>query len=347
MSSADGRIDRWLFRLESPHCLGLLRILLVAFLTTQIADLVADVEAASDLPVEFMEPGPLLRWHPLPFPMPGHWVGGFQTVMVQLGVLASLGFLTRATLFLFAAGYAYLTAVQSAWGWHDHGPSLVVQVLLVAPFLPGITSLSIDNLRQHVFGRRGKDNSVGAAVVGAPVPRWGLQLVLVLVATFYFASGLAKVRTSGIEWMDGHTLSFYMSGNSVSSRVQQLGTLDSVADESRWKDGVGLTHYLYGARPSPLAKAMADIPALMIALSIATIVLELCYPLILAGGATRALLLLSGMTFHLSIFLMMGISFFPWVIIDFCLVDWPALGRFVRTRTDGRPPGSDRGTATE
>ncbi len=325
--SPSARIDHWLFRSESPLCLGVLRLLLIAYLTTQVSDLVADVEAAAELPLQFMEPGLLLRWHPLPFPLPSRWVGGFQMVMVQLGVLAALGFLTRFTVLAFALGYAYLKAVQSAWGWHDHGPSLVVQVLLVSPFLPGITALSLDNLRRRMFRTGSGEGSLAGAVVGAPVPRWGVQLVLILVATFYFASGLAKVRTSGIEWMDGQTLTFYMSGNSLSSRLQQLGASPSVDPRDAWKDGVGLTHYLYGARPSSLARRMARVPWLMTGLSIATIVLELGYPLILAGGLVRALLLLSGMIFHLSIFLLMGIAFVPWVIIDFALINWGAFGR--------------------
>ena len=316
-------LDRILFRCEPAHSLGLLRLLLIAYLTTQVPDLVADVEAAGRLPREFMEPGLLLRLHPLPFPMPSHWIGGFQLVMIQLGVLAALGFLTRFSVLGFALGYAYLKAVQSAWGWHDHGPSLVVQILFVLPFLPGITSLSADNLRRRLFGSP-SDVSFVSSMIGPPVPRWGVVLVMVLVATFYFASGFTKIRTSGLAWMDGHTLQFYMNGNSLSSRLQQYGTSPAVTESERWKDGVGLTHYLYGARPSPLAREMAESPALMAALSVATIVLELAYPLILVGGLVRATLLLSGMIFHLSIFLLMGIAFFPWVVVDFCLINWSA-----------------------
>lgn len=325
MNTVVESIDRWLFTAESPVHLGLVRIFLIGYLTTQLPELVADAEAAGALPRAFMEPGILLAVHPLPFPFPSEWIGGLQTVMTQLGILAAAGFLTRLTTFLFAFGYAYLVAVQSAWGWHDHGPSLVVQVLLVLAFLPGITSLSLDNLRRRLFDKKSSPSSWMGAALGSPVPRWGSLLVLMLVATFYFASGAAKLRSSGLAWMDGHTLAFYMSGNSLSSRLQQLGTLPELDRDETWRDGVGLTHYLYGARPSALARRMAQSRPLMVGLSVATIVLETLYPLILVGGVVRALFLLSGVAFHLSILFLMGISFMPWVIIDLCMVNWRAL----------------------
>lgn len=323
--------DRWLFGHGSPLCLGVLRILLIGYLTTCIPQLVADVEAAGELPAEFMAPGVVLRWHPLPFPLPVHWIGGFQTVLMQVGLLASVGLFTRFTTFGFAFGYVYLEAVQSAWGWHDHGPSLVIQVVGVMPFLPGIDSLSLDRLWRRVF--RG-DGSVrmASALVGPTVPRWGVQLVLILVATFYFASGFAKLRISGLDWLDGHTLSFYMSGNSLSSRVQQLGTMSSVGSEDGWRDGIGLTHYLYGARPSGLARRMAEVPNLMAALSVATVALEVGFPLILAGGVLRTVLLLAGAAFHVAIYFLMGISFVPWAIIDFAMIDWSAAARMGAAR---------------
>ncbi len=318
---ATSAAERWLFRRQSPYCLGILRILLIGYLTTRIPQLIADVEVAAELPAEFMAPGILLRWHPLPFPFPARWIGGFQTVMMQLGILAALGLFTRATGLLFAVGYIYLEAIQSAWGWHDHGPSLVVQVVAVMPFLPGVDSLSLDLVWRRLFRPR-RGQPLAAALIGAAAPRWGVQLVLVLVATFYFASGFAKLRISGVEWMDGQTLAFYMSGNSLSSHIQQIGTLPSVDAAERWRDGIGLTHYLYGARPVDLARRMAEIPALMVVLSVATIALELAFPLVLAGGALRTGLLLSGACFHLSIYYLMGISFFPWTVIDFAMIDW-------------------------
>lgn len=313
--------DRWLFGHGSPLCLGVLRILLIGYLTTCIPQLVADVEAAGELPAEFMAPGIVLRLHPLPFPLPVHWIGGFQTILMQLGLLAALGLFTRFTTFCFAFGYVYLEAVQSAWGWHDHGPSLVIQVLGVMPFLPGIDSLSLDRLWRRVF-RGGSGEGLATALAGPPAPQWGVHLVLILVAMFYFASGFAKLRISGLDWLDGHTLSFYMSGNSLSSHVQQLGTMPSVGAEDRWRDGIGLTHYLYGARPSALARRMAEVPTLMASLSVATIALEVGFLLVLAGGVLRTGLLLAGAAFHVAIYFLMGISFIPWAILDFAMIDW-------------------------
>jgi hypothetical protein len=60
----------------------------------------------------------------------------------------------------------------------------------------------------------------------------------------------------------------------------------------------------------------------MASLSVATIALEVGFLLVLAGGVLRTGLLLAGAAFHVAIYFLMGISFIPWAILDFAMIDW-------------------------
>ncbi len=297
--------------------LGILRIVLIGYLFFTLPERFLVLHWSQDMPQEFMVLGLALRYSPIPYPLIDPWIEYFEIALRILGALATLGIFTRISLGFFTIGYWYLAAVDSAWGWHDHGPSLVAQVLLVLCIAPGVSALSIDRF----FLNRSSTlrNRLGIGLVGK---RWGFQMIFVLLSLFYFTSGFSKLRYGGVQWMNGETLSFYLSGKSVSNRIQQYGSSASVTPDEKWRDGVGLDHYLYGARPSLLAKQIADSKILCAILAIGTIFFEMFFILILLGGPLRDLLLICGAVFHASIYFLMGISFFPWILIELCLVNW-------------------------
>ncbi len=105
-------------------------------------------------------------------------------------------------------------------------------------------------------------------LAGTPVPRWGTQLMLVLIVLLFFSAGVSKLRYSGLAWADGQTLSFYLDGGTglripdpesdgylAPNSTWRKGFSQFVTSEhptDLWKDGVGLEGYLYRARPEPL-----------------------------------------------------------------------------------------------
>lgn len=316
------------FGSEKIYQLALLRFALVAYLVFELPGHFFNLHGALSMPAEFMNPGIFLRYSPLPFPIPELEIDTYHTIMIELGALAALGFLTRISLFLFTLGYAHLLAIESAWGWHDHGPSLVAQVLLLLCFAPGTTSYSIDSLWRAVKKRR--EGDFWKHFSGAEVKRWGFVTLLLLVSTFYFTSGLSKLRYGGTYWPNGKTLSFYLSGMSRSNHLQQYGSALNVPAALKWKDGYGLQFYIYGANPSPVAKQLAQEPGVAAFGAMGAVLLELLFPLIFLGRRIRSLILLASGIFHFCIYQFMGIAFFTWCIIDFSLIDWRAL--FRRTR---------------
>ena len=277
------------------------------------------LEWSNEQPIEFYTPGTLVTLLPIPFPFPLDHLPLFESIMYASACFAVLGILTRCSLLCYALGYLYLSGTASAWGWHDHRPSMIAQILLLLPLLPGLRDMSVDAL---VLNRRRKQHTSWRLF---SEQRWGAHLILLIVVCFYCTSGISKIRYGGIHWMNGETLSFYLSGKTLSSQLQQYSTTDAVADSLTWKDGVGLTHYLYGARPSTVARFVSEHLWLAMLSSIVAVLFEIAAPLVYLNRSIRSWYFLLGFSFHLSVYFMMGIDFFTWSIVDFCFIEWGVL----------------------
>jgi hypothetical protein len=324
------RFDRFWFAPIAPYSVALLRFALLTFLVyVRLPEEVGLLLYRNGWPAEFMAPGVGLRWSPLPFPFPVESIELFHTGLVFTGACAAIGLLTRPSLMLFTIGYVYLKGVESAWGSFDHEPTIVVQILALLVVVPGTTTYSADRVLSALLRRNRKRHSLYSVVAGPAVPRWGLQLILVVVVIGYFGAGVSKLRHGGVEWLSGKTLVFYMSGKSHSSKIQQYGSAQDVADERKWKDGFGLEFYLLGARAAPLAPFMDRHPFSYAIAALGALSLELLSPLILLGGWFRVLLLLGAAVMHVCIDHLMGITFLNWIVIDLALVDWPWIARAV------------------
>ncbi|MCB0352200.1 MAG: HTTM domain-containing protein [Bdellovibrionales bacterium] len=308
----------------SPIPLGLLRILLVGYLGTTLPHRFLVYHWSLEIPKAFYAPGMVLERFLWPFPLTEGSFLFFSALMHILVFMAGAGLFTRLSMTLFSVGYWYLAAIDSAWGWHDHGPSLVVQVLVVLSLSPGVNCLSLDQLLKHL---RARSQSTRASLF-QPVPRWGFQLILVLLSLFYFTSGFSKLRYGGLEWMNGKTLQFYLEGKSNSRHMQQYGSSPEVPEGEKWKDGFGLQYYIYGANPSPLAKRIAESPLACSMFAIGTIIFELGFIIVLFGGTLRPLLLFGGLVFHASVYFLMHISFMPWMVIEFSYLAWEFFRHF-------------------
>jgi hypothetical protein len=130
---------------------------------------------------------------------------------------------------------------------------------------------------------------------------WPLRLTQLLLAWSYFSNGAAKLLHSGLEWMNGYTL-------------QQ--TLLTMA--LNWERPLGLW--------------LARHHALCTGLSVATIALELSFPLAVFSRRARPYYLVAGMLFHLFSWFAMGVVFLQHVVLYAVFVGFEA-----RTAGGGRP----------
>ena len=348
---------------EVPFTLPLTRIVLCLFASGYL--LPSDMGRLLRLlrrPPEFFDPPAVLAWLPLPPSEPV--VVAFGVVMLALGLLAAVGLLTRPALLLFGLGYLYLGVTIASWGYFPHSRLLPVQVLFILAFAPGSTAWSLDRLLRWWRQRRdgsGRDvrrdaPSLRAALAGTPVPRWGTQLILVLIVLLFFSAGVSKLRYSGLAWADGQTLSFYLNGGTglripnpegngylSPDSTWREGFSQFVASDDPtglWKDGVGLEGYLYRARPEPLGQFLASIPWAVTALSVFSLMFELASPLLLLGPFWRNLYLFGAVAFFVGIDLTLSVGFLGWIPICLTMIEWRWFSRFFAARGRTRAAAS-------
>jgi hypothetical protein len=127
------------------------------------------------------------------------------------------------------------------------------------------------------------------AEVRSPDARWPIELVVVVLAGYYWKAGMAKLLASGLAWADGSTLQFYL----LASRVE------------------------WGVRLASVPAACAVLSALVLGFELAAplaIVRRLRWP-VLGGGAL----------FHLGTWWFLGISFWPLLATYLVCVPWTRL----------------------
>lgn len=341
MRGALRALHRFWFAPETPVTPPLMRIVLGAYVLFGMLprDLRA-VRRAWTYPTELVVLPPTLELLPIPFPLPPELGPTFAAVMTALGVMVTIGLLTRPALIAYAIGYIYIGAVASSWGHYPHHKVLPVQMFMILAFAPGATAWSVDRLLMlRLRQRKGVPLSLPSALTGPPVARWGTQLILVVIASIMFAAGLAKLRHTGVRWADGETLRFYFRGGTAilpstartdslppqSRRPYFVGTIvgpANVPPEVAWRDGFGLEAYTYMVSIDALGRVVRKWPWTATAISVMTLVVELTMPLLLLTPWLRSLYLTAAIGLMVGINFILGISFAPWIVVFLCALNW-------------------------
>jgi hypothetical protein len=297
---------RFWFQPERPLALPLLRIVLGAFTVGVLLPYdLRRMRGVIRRPAELMDPSPILQVLPIPFPLSPEELALFGTVTTIAGLCATVGLFTRPALLAFTGGSLYMVSAIAAWGYMTHARLGYVQVFAILSIAPGTTAWSVDRLLVWVWRRRVLPSTSQWSTLSGPlVPRWGTQLVLVLLATLFFAAGISKLRYGGPQWADGRTLGFYLDGGSTSAipdprragvhlaphsvwdnGFSQLVGRASMSPEHTWRDGFGLESYVYHTIPTRFGRQAAHQPRLLAAMASSTMVLELAAPMLLVGPA--------------------------------------------------------------
>jgi hypothetical protein len=157
-----------------------------------------------------------------------------------------------------------------------HTENLLVLHVLALALAPASDVWSIDRWWR---ARRG---------AARPVPdgkyAWAIRTAAVLTVATYVLAGIAKLRLTGVDWLDGVQLRNQIGYDNL--RKALLG--DQVAD---------------------LAVPLLEHPSLFIALSIMTLMVELGAPIALLGGRIAALWALAAWGFHVGVIALMAIVF--------------------------------------
>lgn len=334
-------IDRWLMAPTPATRIGVLRFVLCAYLLAdRVRGEVTTLFASMERPIAFMDPS--LAVHlPIPYPMPSDWRTPFAVLFHVACIFAALGLFTRASLACFTLMYLYAGSVNSSWGFFNHTPAIAVQVLIALTLIPGTTSWSLD--RAIVWWwrrRRARAAAVGnanepswrEALRGPDVPRYALNIIVGIMIAVYMATGIAKVRMSGVEWLAGDTLEYSLLSKGDHKRGQLYIGDAHAPPEQTWRDGYGVAHWVYRAPSTALGRAVGKLKPVVVALAVFTMLFELLAPLALIGPRARTIYFLLALLFHAGILATMWIPFTAWMVIDVCLIEWRLAWSWLRTR---------------
>jgi hypothetical protein len=259
---------------------------------------------------EFIDPQPMIRLidalvprHVL-FSATGltvvYWVG------IAAGVLAVVGLRTRASLVVYTLVYWFLVSHAYSYADVHHREAPYALFLLALTLSPCGERLSVDALlrRRRALAR----GQTAEPATTTDLAMWPLRFLHVLLAMTYFSTGITKVLSGGLRWMNGYTLQFYIFNTAIN-------------------------------RDLPLGLWLAHQHTLCVVLGVGTILFETFYFVSILVPRTARLMFLSGIFFHLSLYLTAGHPFFEHMLLNATLLlflDTTWLARLVERLTGQR-----------
>jgi len=235
-------------------------------------------------------------------PLPPIGVTAIAVATVACLIGLTSGFRYRVTAPLAAIGLLWTLSYRNSWGMVFHTENLLVLHVVALGFAPAADAWAVGARRR----REPPDAGYG----------WAIKLLAALTCATYLLAGVAKLRLAGLAWIDGAQL----------------------------RNQIAVDHLrkaLLGGLTAPLARPLVAHPEGLVALSFATLALELGAPLALLGGRTARLWAWSAWGFHLGVVLAMNV-WFPYHIAWIAFMPLVAAERVVgapvrRWRSRGIP----------
>jgi hypothetical protein len=187
------------------------------------------------------------------------------------GVAFTLGARFRFTGPLFALLALWLTSYRNSWGMIFHNDNLLIMHLIVLGCCDAAAALSLDARAR-------------GAVAEAPRFGWPLRLISILTALAYVLAGIAKLKGTGLSWVDGEVLRNYIAYDAL--RKLQIGSF-----------------------ASPLASYLVQVEWPFAALSVLTLSLELIGPVMIWQPRLALVWALGVWGFHVGVLFSMAIAF--------------------------------------
>lgn len=237
------------------------------------------------------------------------------------GIMAVIGLFSRISLALYFLIYFSSLYFDVNMGIYNHEAGLTAQILFVLIFSPGIKSISVDNLLRKKIPLR-------SFFTIAPYNNWSVRLILILIAIGYFTAGISKVRYGRMDWLDGETLSYYLSGKA--SHRNEVAQKFILSESPDWKGEFSIDAYTYGNFQTKdnllsFAQYVSEQKPIMIFLSVFTVLFEVLAVVILFSKPLKNVVFILAIGFHFSIRIFMGLGFLDYQIICLSLIDWKYL----------------------
>jgi hypothetical protein len=194
-------------------------------------------------------------------------------VTFALGIAYTLGWRFRATGPLFALALLLLTTYRSSWGHVLHTDDLLVLHVAVLGVTRSADAWSLD---------------AAAGRTRRPPPEtgygWPPRLMAAVLAATYLLAGIAKLRLSGFDWLDGEALRNHVAYDNLRKVVA-------------------------GSPSSPLGREAVAHAWPFAAMAWFGLAVELAAPLALLHHAARRAWAAAAWAFHAGVLAMMAITF--------------------------------------
>ena len=204
--------------------------------------------------------------------------------------LSSIGLFTRiSTVSSFILGM-YLLGLPHNFGKVNHSDAIVLFIFGFMALSRCGDSCSIDRLIRKA--RQRNDTSHQRPHVSGEYT-WPVKAVWVMFALIFFAAGVSKLRTSGLEWIFSDNIAVLL-----------------------------LRAQFEGASAVPLGFFLAQHQWLTQTVAAATIAIEVGYPLALFSRRARWVLVPGAFSMQIGISLLMGITFTAFFVCNLFWVRW-------------------------
>ena len=287
-------VDRWnryWFPTTTPLNLAGARIVAVA---AQLFWLFPSLDYHINLATKntgFTDPQPIIRAMAAIAPREVLFSAGSLTIFYWItaaaGVSALVGFFTRTSLFVLALGTWFFVSHGYSYADVHHTQALFAIFLMVLSFAPAGACLSIDALIRRRRAQRAGHPEQGCGSTETAV--WPLKLLHVLLAMTYFSTGVSKLISGGVAWMNGYTLQKYIFSDAISS-------------------------------DKPLGVWVAQHHTLCVVLAVFTILFEVLYPVSLVLPRAAPLFFLGAIGFHIGLYVTSGHPFFEHIVMNALLL---------------------------
>lgn len=257
-------------RSSPPERLATLRCLVGLYATFYVLARTPHVWACQKMNSTYYSPVGVLSWtlHP--------WPSSLTALVLSatcIGAVAfTLGWKYRITAPILASLLLVTLTYSNSWGKILHTENLLV-------FHVAILSLSRagDVLSWDALGNPHRPSS-------SQMYAWPIFMMMTICVGVYFLAAIAKLRNSGLEFLDGVTLRNYIAFDNV--RKLELGSIHS-----------------------PLGVWLLDVPQFFQGLAWVSLLLEVGGPLALAWAPLRAPWAIAVYGFHVGVVALMAIMF--------------------------------------
>ena len=218
-----------------------------------------------------------------------------------VGVMALVGFLTNASLALFAAGCLFIQLWASSHGDIHHPEAVMMVALCVLAASKAGRALSVDAWLSRRAGKAPGDGTEDGLSAEA---RWPILLLQWFFVLMYASAAYAKVRYGQGEWANGFTLQYYLA-----------------QDGLRWGSAIGV--WLSQFHLFILLTQWG------ILLFQATFFLSMAYP------PLKWAYVPAGMAMHVGIYILLRAPFLQWAMLYAIFIPWSRAFAMLRTRPGG------------